>query len=188
MLDIVSKKTVLRFAVVLLAAGILPSPGYAAVYISPAEFVSNSFDQPPAPKSYWLKAEHQAAAKGILGHPYRGLRLRYWQLGETTAWIMDEIGKEKPITVGIVIDGNSIRNVSILEFRESRGGEVRHPFFTRQFAGLFLKENKELNHQVDGIAGATLSVRAVSNVSRYALFLHRTLLESQNQYAHQDAQ
>jgi hypothetical protein len=88
---------------------------------------------------------------------------------------MDEIGKEKPITVGVIIDNDEIQKVIILEFRESRGGEVRHPFFTRQFTGLFLKADDKLSQRIDGISGATMSVRAVSNVSRFALRLHDTL-------------
>ena len=181
------QRMVVRFASLACAAGLMLSTElvFAAVYMSPVDFVNRSFDQTPTMKTLWLKTEHQQAAKDVLGHSYPGIRLRYWQRGETTAWILDEIGKEKPITIGIVITDNKIRDVSILEFREPRGGEVRHPFFTRQFKGLFLKANRKLSQRIDGVAGATLSVRAVSNVTRYALFLHTTLLSRQNQYAHQ---
>ena len=150
----------------------------ATVYLTSSKFVSQNFKQPPKTGSLWLTDAHQKTAKRILGHPYRGLRIRYWQSGARTAWIMGEVGKEKPITVGVIIDGDLIEKVSILEFRETRGGEVRHPFFTEQFAGLFLRDNFKLSSRIDGITGATLSVRAVSNVSRYALFLHKSLTTS----------
>ena len=124
----------------------------------------------------WLKEPEQRAARLLLGHNYRGLRLRYWVDGTTSAWILDEIGKEEPITIGVVISDNLIRDVKILTYRESRGWEVRHPFFTDQFKGLALKSNQRLSERIDGISGATLSVRAVTNVSRFALFLHQQIM------------
>ncbi|HIG41134.1 MAG: FMN-binding protein [bacterium] len=143
--------------------------------MSPVQFVADNFSLNPKTRTVWLTKENQSIARLILGHTYRGLRVRYWQDGSKTGWIMDEIGKEKPITIGVVIDENKIQKITILEFRESRGGEVRHPFFTGQFMGLSLVEGNKLSQRIDGITGATLSVRAVSNVSRFALHLHHSL-------------
>lgn len=149
----------------------------ATVYMTAEAFVENSFELEPTAKNLWLKEVHQQAAKKLLGHPYRSLRLRYWEQGDKTAWVLDEIGKEEPITIGVVISNNQIQDVKILSYRESRGGEVRHPFFTNQFVGLFLKPNDRLSARINGISGATLSVRAVSNISRYALYLSEQLSE-----------
>lgn len=140
--------------------------------------MANSFVEDPTAQNLWLKEPHQQAAKKLLGHSYRSLRLRYWIAGDRTAWVLDEIGKEEPITIGVVIANNEIQDVKILSYRESRGGEVRHPFFTNQFKGLFLEPNDRLNERINGISGATLSVRAVSDVSRFALFLHKLTLGS----------
>lgn len=148
-------------------------------YVTPTDFVARSFDTNPEPETLWLTPELQDAARQILGHPYRGLRIRYWHRDERSLWILDEIGKEKPITTGIVIDGNRVSNVVILAFRESRGGEVRHPFFTRQFDNLVLENDLSLSGNIDGITGATLSVNAVSNVTRFALYLHNSVLNSE---------
>ena len=86
---------------------------------------------------------------------------------------MDEIGKEQPITVGIVINKSKVSKVEILAFRESRGWEVKYPFFLKQFLGATLKGNNQLDKNIDGITGATLSVRAVRKLSRIALLLHK---------------
>ena len=117
----------------------------------------------------------------ILGHKYKGLRIRYWINAKRTAWILDEIGKDKPITTGIVINNNKIERVKILAFRESRGWEVKHEFFTDQFKHASIdKENtseaNQLNRSIDNISGATLSVRAVSKLSRIALLLHQKII------------
>lgn len=125
----------------------------------------------PELQTLWLTAEAREAARQTLGVAPAGLRLRYWRNGERTAWILDEIGKERPITIGIAINERRIERVEVLAFRESRGGEIRYPFFTEQFVGMSLGSDGYLTEPVDGITGATMSVRAVDRVARLALWL-----------------
>jgi hypothetical protein len=101
------------------------------------------------------------------------MRIRYWAEGGRTAWIVEEIGKEKPITTGIVVNDGSIERVKVLIFRESRGWEVRHDFFTKQFHGATLNGHRELDRSIDGISGATMSVSAVTRLARMVLLLDR---------------
>lgn len=162
----------LQVVILLLLAA--KAPG--ARYLAPGEFVEQSFESEPKMEILWLTAEYQETAREILGHPYKGLRIRYWRAGDRSLWILDEIGKEKPITIGVVIDGSRVSRVAILEFRESRGGEVRHPFFTRQFEDARLEGDLTLSEHIDGISGATLSVNAVTNITRFALYLHKTIV------------
>lgn len=103
--------------------------------------------------------------------------MRYWRDGNRTAWILDEIGKELPITIGVVLVDGAIREVRILEFREIRGWEVRYPFFTDQFRGATLTVDGELDTHIDGITGATLSVGAVKRVARAALYLNEQVVD-----------
>ncbi len=63
----------------------------------------------------------------------------------------------------------------MLEFRESRGWEVRYPFFTRQFEDARLNGKDRLDRDIDSITGATLSVHAVTRVARVALIMHDTV-------------
>jgi hypothetical protein len=144
----------------------------ATTYLTQDQFIADNFDVEPAIETLWLTPQIQQTATGILGHPYRSLRLRYFTGDGRTAWILDETGKERPITVGIVIDNSVVRRVEILAYRESRGGEVRHPSFMSQFIGHGLNSSNELAARIDGITGATLSVRAVTNVVKFALYLH----------------
>ena len=89
-----------------------------------------------------------------------------------SAWILEEIGKDKPITVGLVVNNNTLERIRVLIFRESRGWEVRYPFFTDQFRGAGLADEHRLDRHIDGISGATLSVRALEKLARLALYLH----------------
>ena len=103
------------------------------VYQEPDDFINQVFEnKPPKPDVLWLNKELKQQIADILDHKYKGLRVRYWSQQATgrTAWILEEIGKEKPITTGIVINDGKIERVKVLVFRESRGWEVRHDFFS----------------------------------------------------------
>ncbi len=145
---------------------------HATVYEVPAAFVADAFaGRPPVPRIYRLDEAAQAAVIEILGHRYPAMRMRYWMDGSRSAWVLHEVGKEEPITVGIVVDNHRIERVKVLEFRESRGDEVRYPFFTRQLEGAGINDDRQLDRGIDGISGATLSVRALTRLSRLALYL-----------------
>ncbi len=157
----------------LLAAALSTASTSADMYLEPAAFVSEAFaGDPPAPRIIWLTGEVKSKVRGILGHDYPSLRLRYWVRDGRSAWVLDEIGKDLPITAGIVIDDRRIERLRVLVFRESRGWEVRYPFFTEQFDSAALGADLDLDRDIDGISGATLSVGAVERLARLALYLH----------------
>ena len=142
------------------------------------EFLGAAFpDVEPATKTLWITDELRGPVEALLGHRFNALRVRYWASGDKTAWILDEIGKEKPITIGIVVRGDAVEMVRVLEFREIRGWEVRYPFFTDQFnSARFVSATQrrggQLDRQIDNITGATLSVGAVTRVVQVALYLN----------------
>lgn len=146
---------------------------YAEQYMTQEAFLNSAFNGKPYVKNkLWLTKDSKAVAKRILKHDYNALRVSYWGADQTTAWILEEIGKERPITIGVVVNGDRIQQVNILEFRESRGWEVRYSFFTEQFENIKIDQEMALSKHIDGISGATLSVRAVKKVAAFALYLH----------------
>lgn len=148
------------------------------VYLAPDAFLENAFSgQPPEPEVVWLTGGTRDVVEEIIGHSYASVRVRYWQRGGRTAWILEEIGKERPITTGLIVDGGRLQRIRVLIYRESRGWEVRHDFFTEQFEGAILAEDRRLDRSIDGISGATLSVRALTKLARVALYLHETVTE-----------
>jgi hypothetical protein len=147
------------------------------IYQTNENFISEVFtNTPPENSSIILSGDVRKKVSTILGHPYGGLIIKYWEKEGRTAWILEEIGKTEPITFGIVIKNNKIEKIKVLAFRESRGWEVRYPAFTKQFNGVGLDGDK-LDKRIDGISGATLSFWAMTGVSRVALFLHQHLSE-----------
>lgn len=164
-------------SVALIVIGLLAS-GLRAdddVYQAPEAFLAETFAEAsavPEPQLLWMTQDMRPAVKEILGHAYPALRIRYWRAGDRTAWILEEIGKVKPITTGLVVNAGQLERVKVLVYRESHGWEVKHPFFTDQFRGASLDDKKQLTQTIDGISGATLSVNALTKLGRLALYLH----------------
>lgn len=156
------------------------NPAAAAnVYQEPEAFIAEAFaGQPPAPQVLWLTGALRDEVEQILGHAPAALRVRYWSRAQRSAWILEEVGKERPITVGVVVAHDAIERIKVLVFRETRGWEVRYPFFTDQFQGARLTDGRELDRSIDGISGATLSVRALKKIARVALLLHGKAVDS----------
>jgi hypothetical protein len=148
-------------------------------YQEAAAFIQQVFSgDVPKVSKIWIKKDLKVKIHEIMGHDLGVLRLKYWAKAGRTAWILEEIGKERPITAGIVVNDGKIENINVLAFRESRGWEVRYPFFTDQFSDATLKEDKQLDRHIDGISGATLSVKAMTKMARLALMLHQEVADS----------
>lgn len=146
------------------------------VYQTPLAFLEQAFNgKTPASSTVWITKDKKQVISDILQHPPAFIRVKYWQHGTKTAWIMNEIGKEKPITVGVVIEAGHITQLKVLTFRESRGWEVSRDFFTRQFNSTSITPNLKLDQTIDGISGATLSVRALKKIARITLYLEQQL-------------
>ncbi|MDA0706750.1 MAG: FMN-binding protein [Proteobacteria bacterium] len=159
------------YAVLLTSAAAIAA-GEVGRYQTRAEFLLESFGtENPASDVVWIDDELRATAAKVLGHPPAMLRVRYWHEGPRTAWIIDEVGKEQPITFGVVVEDAAIQVLRVMQFRESRGWEIRYPFFTKQFSQLRLTDSGSLSHGIDAISGATLSVKAATGSANLALVL-----------------
>lgn len=145
--------------------------GSAATLSATERFLVEVFGTPPKPEVVWLTPALQARIQETLGHPYRQARLRYWRANDTVAWILDEIGKEFPITAGFVVRDGKLQDARVLIYRESRGGEIQQSSFLRQFDGAALADDRHLTQRIDGITGATMSVDAMQRMAKTALLL-----------------
>src|SRR5688572_9376723 len=84
-------------------------------YLEADTFVSQTFGgDPPTPKTLWVNEEVQSLIRPILGHDLPKLRLVYWAKDERSLWVLEEIGKERPITTGLVVNEGKLENVEVL--------------------------------------------------------------------------
>ncbi len=88
------------------------------------------------------------------------------------AVIMNEIGKHEFITfiVGVTPKGE-VSDCAVMEFRESRGWEVREQRFLRQFRGKKGADPIQVNRDIVNYTGATLSSHAIARGVKRALLL-----------------
>lgn len=167
---VTAKKIFLSLTLAISLAG---SAFAASVYETQTEFLTRAFaGSPPTPGIIWLSGERKSTVRKLLDHDYPALRVRYWCQANRSAWVLDEIGKELPITVGIIIENDYIKNLRVMTYRENRGGEVTAAAFTDQFGGTRLEADGDLDANIDGISGATLSVHALTKLATMALYLH----------------
>jgi len=84
--------------------------------------------------------------------------------------VLDVVGKKRPITFMVVITPEGqIKAIEVLLYRESKGFQIRHAQFMRQFHGKTKDNPLRLGQDIRSISGATLSSRAAAYVARKAL-------------------
>lgn len=169
-------KKITKLLALILLLTLVTVPSEAKKYLSKKQFIHQAFSYleegvEPTIKTLWLNDEIQAKITEILEHSYPKLRLRYWLHDDQTVWFLDEIGKERPISFGISVKSQRINLIKVLEFRESRGGEIHMQAFTEQFDQIKLTDDNKLDKHIDGITGATMSVTAMKKIARVALML-----------------
>jgi len=77
--------------------------------------------------------------------------------------VASEMGKYRPFDFLVGLAQNlKVQDIVVMNYRESRGGEVRRERFLRQYRGKSAKSPVRLNRDVLGISGATLSAWAVN--------------------------
>lgn len=155
----------------------------AKVYLTRDEALRLTFGQAAAvsEESRTLSPAVQAAVERRLGRPVSEDRFTFY-VGRAAEGIngygvvLKEPGKHEPITffVAILPDGH-VKDVMVLEYRESRGGEVRQRGFLRQYAGKTSHDPLELDEDITPITGATISARAISEGVKKALVVWEAL-------------
>jgi hypothetical protein len=104
---------------------------------------------------------------------------RVWRSNQGGFFIVDEVvGKHEFITyaAGINADG-SVRQIEILDYRESYGYEVRTPAWRRQFVGKRAGDHLKLDEDIKNIGGATLSCRHITDGVKRLLAFYEVALK-----------
>ncbi len=111
-------------------------------------------------------------------------KLYYWTISQddTTiayAFLDNVIGKSMPITFLVILNVNgNIINTNVIKYREAYGGEVGNKGWLQQF--LYRNNNSSYNigKDINGISGATISVKSMSKGIRKITTLF-TLIKNQ---------
>jgi Na+-transporting NADH:ubiquinone oxidoreductase subunit NqrC len=156
---------------VLLAAGTAASSAFATQYLSAEQAQALIFPEATAfrREDINLTTAQMQQVEKLAGVAARSVNWRVVAALKGDALIGylvldDVIGKFELISYAVGVNPDaSVRQVEILSYRESHGGEIRNPAWRRQFAGKRAQSGMALGDGIANISGATLSCTHVTD-------------------------
>ena len=141
---------------------------------SELDFLNKVFNnQIPKKERIIVKGEYKEKIKAIMGNKYKKRMFSYWRNNTEQVWILNSIGKYKPITAAFITDNCKVKSSHVLVYREQHGYEIKYPAFLLQFKETEMDKTLKLNTKIDNISGATLSVNSMKRMARTALLLSK---------------
>ena len=172
-------KSEFLFVALPISALVAPST-FAVQYLSveqaqKAIFPGKSFSPAPVTLSgAQKKAIEQASGVRVLKDEQQ-----VWRVSGGGWFIVDEVvGKHEFITyaVGLNADG-SVRQIEVMDYRETYGGEIRNASWRAQFTGKTSSSALKLDADIKNISGATLSCRHVTDGVKRLLAFYEIALK-----------
>ena len=117
--------------------------------------------------------------KSKCGISVRVKEIKAWKTSAGDYFIVDEVvGKHEFITyaVGLSHDG-SVRQIEIMDYRETYGYEVRNEDWRKQFVGKTSQAPLKLDADIKNISGATLSCKHVTDGVKRTLGMYEVALK-----------
>ncbi|HUK21555.1 MAG TPA: FMN-binding protein [Gemmatimonadales bacterium] len=109
----------------------------------------------------------------------RNRDVKAWKV-EGGGWLVIDqvIGKHEFITYAVGIDAaGGVKDIEILDYRETYGYQVRNADWRAQFVGKTAADPLKLNHDIHLISGATLSCKHVTEGVRRVLATYALVLK-----------
>lgn len=122
--------------------------------------------------------QNKMRSASSVSHPFASHRI--WRTSTGGWFIVDEVvGKHEMITyaLGISQDG-VVKQIEILEYRESYGYEVAQDSWRSQFVGKDAVSTLKLNKDIQNISGATLSAKHLTDGVKRLLVMHDLVLKN----------
>jgi hypothetical protein len=172
-------KTEFAFIALPVSALIAPS-AFAVRYLTvdqaqQAIFPGKSFMAAPVKlTSAQRKAIEQASGVRVLHDEQQ-----VWHVSGSGWFIVDEVvGKHEFITyaAGINPDG-SVKQIEIMDYRETYGGQIRDQKWRAQFVGKTNRSTLKLDSDIKNISGATLSCRHITDGVKRLLAFYEIALK-----------
>ena len=156
------------------------NPAQATVYLSveqaqQAIFPGGKF----AAADVKLSEDQRSAIERKSGVNVRSAEQKIWRVSGGGYFIVDEVlGKHEFITYAVGLHRNGrVKQVEIMDYRETYGYEIRDPRWRGQFAGKSAADPVRLDDDIQNISGATLSCRHVAEGVRRLLALYEVALK-----------
>lgn len=104
--------------------------------------------------------------------------LKVWRAASGGWFIIDEVvGKHEFITYALSLDATGgVKDIEVLDYRETYGYEVREPAWRAQFVGKHQGAKLKLGDDIRNVSGATLSCKHVTDGIRRLLATYTIVL------------
>ena len=162
---------------VLAAEGVVSATQYLTIeQAQQAVFPGEHFLEVPMRLTDRQKAEIKKRAGIAVRSPWP----RVWRTGTGGFFVVDQVlGKHEFITyaAGINPDGR-VKQVEIMEYRESYGYAIRDEPWRRQFVGKTSEAPLQLDHDINNVSGATLSCRHITDGVKKVLVVYDLALKA----------
>jgi hypothetical protein len=153
--------------------------GHAATYLSVEQAQQVIFPGVQLiPADVTLDAAQVTAIEKQSGVRVRNREQKVWKAPERGWFIVDEVlGKHEFITYAVGLDADgSVKQIEIMDYRETYGSEVRNADWRAQFVGKTSESKLVLGDGIANVSGATLSCRHITDGVRRLLAFHDVAL------------
>ena len=175
-----------RFLGRMLALGLLALPGSLAAvrYLTPAQAQKLCFPGADRFESKVTRfsARQMKTIRKACGVPVKIPGARYvlaWQGKRFVGVVIFDyvLGKSEIIDYAVALTpAGAVKQIEVLQYRESHGYEIRRPGWRAQFPGKTTAAKLRLHDDIANISGATISCRNVTQGTRRVLHTWRLVL------------
>jgi Na+-translocating ferredoxin:NAD+ oxidoreductase RnfG subunit len=159
----------------------LVAPAYAVTYLTVEQAQTLMFEGSVLTRdTRELTAAQMQAIESDSGVKVMNPQVNAWHDSAGGWFLLDQvIGKHEFINYAVALDTTgAVRQLEILDYHESYGGEVHLPAWRRQFIGKHHGSPLQLNSDIKNISGATLSCGHVTDGVRRLLATYALVLAS----------
>ena len=171
-------KVSLRFAA-LGALALAPIAAHATVYLTLKQAQAQMLpEQKLTAVPLTLTAAQIDAIARDSGEKPLSPEVKAWKAADGSWFLLDQVvGKHEFITYAVTLDASgAVKDIEILDYRETFGAQVREAAWRAQFTGKRHGQSLKLGKDVQNISGATLSSKHVTDGVRRLLATHALIL------------
>jgi hypothetical protein len=168
-----------RFLLIPAAALVISAPAHATVYLTVEQAQALMFPgETLAPDFRDLSDAQISKIEDVSDADVLSKRLKVWRAPSGGWFIADEVvGKHDFIPIALGLDSQgAVKDIEILEYRESYGSEVRNPKWRAQFTDKTNASTLKLTENIQNISGATLSSKHITDGVRRLLATYAIVL------------
>jgi Na+-translocating ferredoxin:NAD+ oxidoreductase RnfG subunit len=145
---------------------VVSSAAYATTFFTTEQAQQAIFPGKRLSAAFVTLSEAQAKAiEKASGVDVRNREVHAWKVEGGGWFVLDEVvGKHEFITYAVGIDASgAVKDIEIVDYRETYGYQVRDPEWRKQFVGKTAADPLRLTHDIRNVSGATLSCKHVAD-------------------------